>query len=224
MTLGVLRLAVGREPHHLVLAGVDLEAGVVGEGGVEQAQRVGEVQLAVDREIGRRAQARRGRAPLADAVERQHQRLLERGGVEGGGRVAQVVLGKQQLGRPVMAGLDARELPGEAVLLEQLLLDPQRHRHLEGAKAARRERHVGLEQPLELQERLVVEGDVVELGSFEVALRPGSSSPRWSGKRGVVLPAREALLLRRRHDLAVDDEGGRTVMIERRDAENAHGD
>ena len=37
--VGVLGLAVGREAHHLVFAGVDLEAGVVGEGGVEQAER-----------------------------------------------------------------------------------------------------------------------------------------------------------------------------------------
>ena len=39
------RLAVGREPHHLVLAGVDLEAGVIGEGRVEQAERMRKVDL-----------------------------------------------------------------------------------------------------------------------------------------------------------------------------------
>src|SRR3546814_16234682 len=33
------RLAIGREAHHLVFAGVDLEAGVVGEGRVQQPQR-----------------------------------------------------------------------------------------------------------------------------------------------------------------------------------------
>jgi hypothetical protein len=38
-------------------------------------------------------------------------------------------------------------------------------------EAARREGQVGLQQPLELQERLVVEGDVVDL----VELDPGSS-------------------------------------------------
>ena len=41
----VARLAVGGEPHHLVLAVVDLEAQVGGERGVEEAQGVGEVDL-----------------------------------------------------------------------------------------------------------------------------------------------------------------------------------
>jgi hypothetical protein len=39
------RLAVGREPHQLVLAAVDLEAAVVGERRVEQAERVREADL-----------------------------------------------------------------------------------------------------------------------------------------------------------------------------------
>ena len=45
MTIGVFRLAIGREPHQLVLAGIDLEAGVIGEGGIEQPERVREMQL-----------------------------------------------------------------------------------------------------------------------------------------------------------------------------------
>ncbi len=44
--LRIFRLAIGREPHHLVLAGIDLEAGVVGEGRIEQPDRVREVDLA----------------------------------------------------------------------------------------------------------------------------------------------------------------------------------
>ena len=42
----VLRLAVRRGAHHLVLGAVDLEAEVVGEGAVEQAERVREADLA----------------------------------------------------------------------------------------------------------------------------------------------------------------------------------
>ena len=40
---------------------------------------------------------------------------------------------------------------------------PHRHGHAKAAKAARRERELGLEQPLEFQHRLVVERDEVEL-------------------------------------------------------------
>ena len=41
----VLRLAVGRESHHLVLAAVDAKARVISERAVEQAETIGEAQL-----------------------------------------------------------------------------------------------------------------------------------------------------------------------------------
>jgi hypothetical protein len=41
----VLRVAVGGGPHHLVLGGVHLEAEVVGEGAVEQPERVREADV-----------------------------------------------------------------------------------------------------------------------------------------------------------------------------------
>ena len=43
-----------------------------------------------------------------------------------------------------------------------------------------------------------------------------------TGKRGIVLLAREALLLRRRKHPAVFNQRRGTVVIERRDAEDAH--
>ena len=45
--VGVLGLAIGREAHDLVLARIDLEAGVVGEGGVQQAEAVRPADLAL---------------------------------------------------------------------------------------------------------------------------------------------------------------------------------
>ena len=78
MSVGVLRLAVGREAHELVLAGVDLEAGEVGERRVEQAERVREADLADQLELVALADAERGRRPLADAVDGEDGRLLER--------------------------------------------------------------------------------------------------------------------------------------------------
>ena len=58
ISVGVLRLAIGREPHHLVFAGVHLEAGVIGEGGVQQAERVREMNLLDDLEVVAVADAR----------------------------------------------------------------------------------------------------------------------------------------------------------------------
>jgi hypothetical protein len=45
-----------------------------------------------------------------------------------------------------------------------------------------------------------------------------TSHPRW--KPGVVLLPREALLLRSRDDLAVDDDRGGRVVVERRDSQD----
>ena len=46
--LRISGFAIGREPHHLVLAGVDLEAGVIGERRIEQPQRMGKMNLLKD--------------------------------------------------------------------------------------------------------------------------------------------------------------------------------
>ena len=46
---------------------------------------------------------------------------------------------------------------------------------------------------------------------------------RLGREAGIMALAREALLLRRRDDAAVLDEGGRAVVIEGREAEQAHG-
>ena len=102
--IGVPRLAVRREPHHLVLARVHLEAGVVGERRIEQAERVGKVDLADDLEAVAAAERQRRGRPFADAVHRQHGRALERRREERARRVAQVMLGEQELRLPVHGG------------------------------------------------------------------------------------------------------------------------
>ena len=53
--------------------------------------------------------------------------------------------------------------------LEQLLAQPDRHCHAEGAEALRAIREIGLEQALELQERLVVEDDVINVAEIDPA-------------------------------------------------------
>ena len=86
--LRVFRLAIGREPHDLVLAGIDLEAGVIGEGRIEQAERMREMDLLGDGEIAAAPDAGRTRGPFADAVHGEHRRLIERRRIEGGSRMA----------------------------------------------------------------------------------------------------------------------------------------
>ena len=113
------------------------------------------------------------------------------------------------------------QLVAQQLLLEQLLAQPQRHRHAEGAEAARREGEIGFEQPLEFQERLVVEHDVIDV------VEPRSCRLQAIGDRvvretGIVLLAREAFFLRRGHDAAVLDQRRGAVVIEGGNAENAH--
>ena len=215
--VGILRLAVRGQAHHLVLAGIDLEAGVIREGGVEETQRVREVDLLAHLEVVPRAETYGGGRPLADAVHGQDDGLLERGREEGARRMALVMLGKEQRSLPVVFGGKVFQLTPEQRLLEELLSQPDGHGHGERAEASRGEGEVGLEEALELQERLVVEGDVVDL--IEPHTRLGQAvRDGVPGKAGVVLLATEPLLLRRRDDPPVLDQRGRAIVVERRDA------
>ena len=219
--LGVFRLAVGREPHHLVLAGIDLEPEIVGERRVEQAERMREMDLAVDLDRVVLAQPRRGRRPFADAIHRQDRRCLEGRWIEGARRMRLMMLGEHQLLVDVDLGHVPRQLVRQHLALEQLLARPHRKRGRKGAKAARRQGQVGLEQALELQERLVVEDDVVDV----LERHPAGLEAVFdglSGKGRVVAHAREALLLRRRNDVALLHQRCRAVMVEGGDPEDVH--
>src|SRR5262249_33324098 len=101
---GIFWLAVRREPHKLVLAGIDLKAGVICESGIQQPERVREVQLLEDVQLLTAADCCRRSTPLADAVHREHRRLGKRRGIKRAGSVAQVMFGEQQTVPPVKFG------------------------------------------------------------------------------------------------------------------------
>ena len=219
--LGVSRLAVGRQAHQLVLAGIHLEAGVVGKRRVEQPQGVGEVDLPRHLQRVAVADGHGSGGPFADPVHGENHRIAEGRRVERARRVRLVVLGEQQPRVPIqLRGQDA-QLAAQQGFLEQLLLDPDRDRRRKGAEPARRERHRGLEQTFELQEGLVVEGDPIDLPEPDAA-RLQAPRHGMGGIVRVVLLARKALLLRSRDDPSVLDEGGGAVVIERRESEDAH--
>ena len=75
----------------------------------------------------------------------------------------------------------------------------------ERLEAARREGEIGFEQPLEFQERLLVEDDIVDVLERDAGLLEAIAD-RVDREARVLLLAREALLLRRRDDLAVDQQ------------------
>src|SRR5882757_4021169 len=94
------------------------------------------------------AHRRRGRGPFADAVHGQHGSALEWRGIESRRRMAQMMLAEQQPAGVEIFG-KFPYLVAQQAFLKQLLLEPERDRHLERAKPARRQRDIGLEQPLE---------------------------------------------------------------------------
>ena len=206
-------LPVRREPHHLVLGAVDLEAEVVGERAVEEAQAVREADLLEEGDVRALAHAEAGGGPLAHAVHGEDGRLLERRDEEAGRGMAHVVLGEQD--RPLVG---PQRLPDRR-RHEELLLDPDRHRLAERPERPRKRRDVRGEHPLELQERLVVEADGVELLGTDAGLAQDVLDGV-GGEVRVVLLAREALFLAGGHDGAVLQEGGRGVVVEGADAED----
>ena len=83
---------------------------------------------------------RRG-GPFTNPIEREHGRLFKRGRVKGAGRMAEVVFRKEQAPRPIdVLTKAARQIPGDALLLEQLVLQPNRQRPRKRAKSRRRGR------------------------------------------------------------------------------------
>ena len=85
----------------------------------------------------------------------------------------------------------------------------------------RGEREVGLDQPFEFQEWLVVEYDVVDVAQRDAAGFEAIGK-RAARKSGVILPATETLLLGGSHDPAILDQGGRAVVIERGNPDYVH--
>ena len=208
------RPAVRREAHQLVFAAVHLEAAVVRERGVQETERVGELELAREGDPVAAAHAHRRRRPFADAVEREDGRFVERAGEERARGVALVVVGEHDR-RADAAANPAPDQPG----LLQLLAEPHRHGRDEAREPGRGVREIGFEQPLELAQRLLVEDDIVEVLDRDLRFAEAVLD-RQVREAGIVLLAGEALLLRGRHDLPVAHEAGRAVVIERRNAQN----
>src|SRR2546428_10314187 len=93
----------------------------------------------------------------------------------------------------------------------ELVLEPQRPGLEERRKPTGRDAQVGLENALELEERLVVEADIVQVGNGDSAgLETVLHGVR--GKGGVPLLASESLFLGGSDDLAVAQQARRAIV------------
>src|SRR5580700_2439566 len=106
----------------------------------------------------------------------------------------------------------------------QFLLEPQRHGHKKRLEADRCIGEISLEQPLKLEERLVVKSDIVELIGPQAGFAQAEVD-RLLRKAFVMFLPREALFLSGCDDLSIDDQGRGRVVVERRNAQDRrHGD
>jgi hypothetical protein len=107
----------------------------------------------------------------------------------------------------------------------QLLLHPQRARHHERAEPLRHHAQIRLEDALELEQRLVVEADVVQILRLD-ARRLQAVLHRARREIRISLLPGEPLLRAGSDDLAVLHQGGGAVVVVSGDPENvpaAHG-
>ena len=80
-----------------------------------------------------------------------------------------MMLGEHQLSCGLEAGRKTPQLVAQQALLKKLLAQPDRQRGAECAQALRCEGLIGFDQPLELEQRLVVEYDLVDFVEFDPA-------------------------------------------------------
>ena len=178
-----------------------------------------EPQLAEELDRGRavggdRAAAHRERGPFADSVGGEDGGIARGRTEEGGGGVRSMVLGEED---PVAAHA---ELGGDDPLDPELAAERVLHRLREGGPGSREAAERQGEDALELEHRLFVEDDGVELlglhaGEVEAPLDRGER------KGSVVLAPREPLLLHGTDGHAVDEQRRRRVVVVRGDAEDA---
>src|SRR3954462_4390362 len=130
----VARLPVRSKAHHLVFTGIHLEAGVIGEGRVQQAERIWPSELRENFQIAPPAQADRCGSPFTDSVHRQDGGFLKRRWKERARCVGFVMLRIEK--RPFVP---AKRFTKQAIG-EKLLLYPERAGLEKGSKAPRRDR------------------------------------------------------------------------------------
>ena len=215
---GETRLAVRREAHQLVLAGVDAKTAVRRERRVEQTQRVRKVKLAQHLDAVVRASADRRRRPLTDAVHREDGGAIERRRIKRARRVGDVMLGEQD--RAV--GRQAVELVADGLAQVEFLREPGWQHPQPRRQAGRCDGQKTLEHPRKFDDRFVVKHNRIEIGQADAALLQTKTDSVF-GKAFVVFAARKAFLLRGGNDPAIDQQrGGRVVVISGDAEEGAH--
>ncbi len=102
------------------------------------------------------------------------------------------------------------------------LANPERDGHQERAPARRCIGQVTVQNPVKLQERLLIEGNKVQLASLDAAFAQTILHGVF-GENRIMFFAGEAFLLRCGNDLAVAHQAGRAVVVKSGEAQDVHG-
>src|SRR5215210_2074438 len=123
-----------------------------------------------------------------------------------------MMLGKEQL--PLVSAEPITDLPGGV----QLFLHPERSGLEELPKAAGRDREIGLQNPLEFEQGLIVEPDMAHIGQGDARFSEAVLDCL-RGKAWISLLPGKSFLLCRCQDLAIAKQASCAVMIEGGDPE-----
>ena len=107
--------AVRREPHHLVLVAIVGKAEILGQRLIEDAERMREIDAAVDTDVAALARSPGGAGEIAEAVDRDDHRLVERRDVKGRGEMREVMLDVMHLAAKLLAGKALLQKLGDAL-------------------------------------------------------------------------------------------------------------
>ena len=192
---------VGGQPHHFVLTAVDTKSGVVGEGRIEQAKRMGEADFICQFEAVTATCPQATGRPLPDPVDGQDGRFLEGGRKKCTGGVRFVVVGKDQ--RTLIAPV---EPPPDFPREMQFFTQPERHRLAKRTVTGGGEGQVGFQQSFKLGEWFIVEANVVEILGFDARRRQAVFDGPF-GKCVIVLFACKPFFLGSGQNLAIAHQG-----------------
>src|SRR5262249_33477860 len=115
----------------------------------------------------------------------------------------------------------ATELAPDQLLHPNPFPDPKRDCHQKALQAGRRVGEIAVQDAIELQERLFVERDIIEIADADAAFTKAIINGMLRETR-VVFFARESFLLRGRNDSSIPYQTSRAVVIKSGDSENVH--
>ena len=204
--VGEARLAIGRQPHHLVLVAIVREADELRHRLVEHAQRMREVDAAVDRQPAALTQPPGGRGKVAETVDRYGDGLVVGRDQEGRGKMAEMMLDTMDGAGKRLVGQALAQVARDVGALAALA---QAGQHV--ARADARRQHIGELAPA-IGAVVAVHRDMLDVGQADAGLVQAIAD-RLAREAAPVLDAPEAFFLDGGDQRAVLDQAGRGVGV-----------